>query len=210
MILSSSTASQWCIQASAAVLITGLFAASVSAQEAESPGTAEHYLIDTRGAHAFIQFRIPHLGYSWLYGRFNDFTGEFTFDPESPSNSSVEVTVQTSSVDSNHERRDNHLRNEDFLSVEAFPEAHFRSTSFTPTGGDTYALVGDLTLLGQTREVQIDVEHFGAGDDPWGGYRRGFSGRTELTLADFGIDYDLGPDSQVVEMILDIEGIRQN
>jgi polyisoprenoid-binding protein YceI len=178
--------------------------------QGERDAQVEHYLIDTRGAHAFVQFRIPHLGYSWLYGRFNDFEGEFTFDPQNPSNSTVEVTIQTRSVDSNHERRDNHLRNEDFLNVEAFPEAHFRSTAFQPLGGDQYTLTGDLTLMGQTRQIEIDVEHFGAGEDPWGGYRRGFSGRTALTLADFGIDYDLGPDSRVVEMILDIEGIRQN
>ncbi len=172
--------------------------------------SAERYLIDTRGAHAFVQFRIPHLGYSWLYGRFNEFEGEFTFDPDNPSNSSVEVTIQTASVDSNHERRDNHLRNEDFLTVDEHPEAHFRSTSFNHVEGDTYKLIGDLTLLGHTREVEIDVEHIGAGEDPWGGYRRGFSGTTSLALADFGIDYELGPDAKIVEIILDIEGVRQD
>lgn len=175
-----------------------------------SSDSVEHYLIDTRGAHAFVQFRIPHLGYSWLYGRFNEFEGEFTFDPENPSNSIVNVTIQTASVDSNHERRDNHLRNEDFLTVEEYPEAHFRSTSFSHVDGDNYKMTGDLTLLGQTREVEINVEHIGAGEDPWGGYRRGFSGTTSFALADFGIDYELGPDSEIVEIILDIEGIRQD
>ena len=187
-------------------------ALSQSAEETslKTSDSLEHYVIDTRGAHAFVQFRIPHLGYSWLYGRFNEFEGSFTFDPENPANSSVEITIDTASIDSNHERRDNHLRKGDFLNVEAFPEAHFRSTAFVPEGGDNFTLVGDLTLIGHTREVEIAVEHFGAGDDPWGGFRRGFSGRAELALADFGIDYNLGPDSRVVEMILDIEGIRQD
>jgi len=202
--------SHWRFLIAAGLLAAGTGTADLRAQDDSVNDSAEHYLIDTRGAHAFIQFRIPHLGYSWLYGRFNDFKGEFTFDPERPANSSVEVTVQTTSVDSNHERRDNHLRNEDFLHVETFPEAHFQSTAFIPKGGDEYRLVGELTLLGRTHEIEIDVEHFGAGDDPWGGYRRGFSGRSELSLADLGIDYDLGPDSRVVEMILDIEGIRQD
>jgi polyisoprenoid-binding protein YceI len=198
-----------------ALALAGMtLAANLWAQDSDKTATqsssVEHYVIDTRGAHAFVQFRIPHLGYSWLYGRFNQFEGGFSFDPENPSNSSVEVTIQTASVDSNHERRDNHLRGEDFLQVERFPDAHFRSTAFTPKGDDQYTLVGELTLMGQTREVEIDVEHFGAGEDPWGGFRRGFTGRTALTLADFGIDYDLGPDSRVVEMILDIEGIRQD
>jgi len=183
---------------------------SALSQDAASETSLERYVIDTRGAHAFIQFRIPHLGFSWLYGRFNEFEGQFSFDPADPSNSSVEVSIQTASIDSNHERRDNHLRNEDFLTVEEFPQAKFRSTAFSHVEGEQFKLVGDLTLLGQTREVEIDVEHFGAGEDPWGGFRRGFSGRTALALADFGIDYDLGPDSRVVEIILDIEGIRQN
>jgi len=202
-------ASRWAIALAGAALGTNLWAQDGGAMAAES-SSVEHYIIDTRGTHAFVQFRIPHLGYSWLYGRFNRFDGEFSFDPQNPSNSSVEVTIQTTSVDSNHERRDNHLRGEDFLQVDSFPEAHFRSTAFTSTGDEQYILVGELTLMGQTREVEIDVEHFGAGEDPWGGFRRGFTGRTELTLADFGIDYDLGPDSRVVEMILDIEGIRQD
>jgi polyisoprenoid-binding protein YceI len=175
----------------------------------QSSGSAEHYLIDTRGAHAFIQFRISHLGFSWLYGRFNEFEGHFTFDPDNPANSSVEVTIQTASIDSNHERRDNHLRNEDFLTVEEFPEAHFRSTAFRHLEGERFEMIGDLTLLGHTREINIEVEHVAAGTDPWGGYRRGFSGTTKFALADFGIDYDLGPEAEVVEIILDVEGIRQ-
>lgn len=175
-----------------------------------SNGSLEIYQIDTRGAHAFIQFKISHLGFSWLYGRFNDFDGEFRFDPENPENSSVEVTIQTASVDSNHERRDNHLRNEDFLTVEEFPEAHFRSTAFRHIEGDRYEMTGDFTLLGHTRELTMDVEHVGAGTDPWGGYRRGFTGRTSFALADFGIDYDLGPEARVVEIILDVEGIKQD
>jgi polyisoprenoid-binding protein YceI len=178
-------------------------------EAASNNDSLEHYLIDTRGAHAFVQFKISHLGYSWLYGRFNDFEGHFTFDPENPDNGSVEVTIQTASVDSNHERRDNHLRNEDFLTVEEFPQAHFKSTSFRHIEGDRYHLTGELTLLGHTRELEMDVQHVGAGTDPWGGYRRGFTGTTKFALADFGIDYELGPDSEIVEIILDIEGIRQ-
>src|SRR5699024_4061843 len=86
---------------------------------------AERYLIDTGGMHAFVQFRISHLGYSWLYGRFNDFEGEFTFAPDQPENSAVQATIRTASVDSNHARRDRHLRSDDFLDVENHPEARF-------------------------------------------------------------------------------------
>jgi len=169
----------------------------------------ERYVIDTRGQHAFIQFRIPHLGFSWLYGRFNDFDGEFTFDPDNPENSSVSVEVETPSIDTNHERRDEHLRNEDFLTVAEYPVATFESTAFTPMGDDRYRLVGDLEFMGTTREVSIEVVEIGAGEDPWGGFRRGFEGTTSLTLADWGIDYDLGPSAREVELTLSIEGIRQ-
>lgn len=188
----------------AAALASGLALTSPAQSE------VERYVIDTRGGHAFVQFRIPHLGFSWLYGRFNDFEGSFSFDTESPENSAVSVEIRTASVDSNHERRDDHLRNEDFLTVEEYPTATFESTTFEPTGDETYRLEGDLTLLGQTRSVAIDVTQIGAGEDPWGGYRRGFQGSTTLTLADWGIDYDLGPAAREVEMILSIEGVRQD
>src|SRR5690625_634111 len=71
---------------------------------------AEHYQIDTRHAHAFVQFRISHMGFSWLYGRFNDFDGQFVFDPESPENSSASVVIEAASVDTNNAARDDHLR----------------------------------------------------------------------------------------------------
>ena len=178
--------------------------------QADDQSTIEHYVIDTSGAHAFIQFKIKHLGFSWLHGRFNDFEGSFTYDPADPSNSSVQVTIDTASIDSNHERRDAHLRNDDFLSVENYPQATFTSTGFEHIEGDRYNLTGDFTFMGVTRELSFEVEQIGAGQDPWGNYRRGFHGSTRFALADFGIDYNLGPASREVEIILDIEGIRQN
>lgn len=176
-----------------------------------APGlaAADTYLIDTKGAHAFVQFRIKHLGYSWLYGRFNDFGGSFTYDEDDPSASGVEVVVKTASIDSNHAERDKHLRGADFLDVGKFPEARFRSTSYKETGIDKAVLTGDLTLHGVTRPVTIDVAKVGSGPDPWGGYRRGFEGTTTIALRDFGIDYELGPLSRNVELTLSIEGIRQ-
>jgi polyisoprenoid-binding protein YceI len=170
---------------------------------------AENYLIDTKGAHAAIQFRIQHLGFSWLVGRFDDFEGTFTYDAENPANSSVEVTIDTASVNSNHAERDKHLRDEDFLHVEKYPTARFVSTAYRPNGDGTGELTGDLTLHGVTRPVNIAVEEIGHGDDPWGGYRRGFAGNTKLKLADYGIDYDLGPASREVHLFLSVEGIRQ-
>jgi polyisoprenoid-binding protein YceI len=170
---------------------------------------ADEYVIDTKGAHASIKFRVQHLGYSWLYGRFNEFSGNFTYDEKAPEKSAIEVTIKTASVDSNHAERDKHLRSDDFLHVDKYPEAKFVSTSYSQAEDGTGVLKGNLTLNGVTKPVQIDVEFIGAGQDPWGGYRAGFEGTTSFAMADFGIVKDLGPKSKDVELILSVEGIRQ-
>lgn len=175
-----------------------------------NPLHAASYTIDTKGMHAFIHFSIPHLGYSNLIGRFNDFTGSFDYDPEEPNASSIEVTIDTASIDSNHAERDKHLRDEDFLHVSKYPKATFVSTSYVAAGPDSGTLTGNLTLRGVTRPVTIKVEKIGEGPDPWGGYRVGFTGTTTIALADFGITKFLGKKSTEVKMILDIEGVRQN
>lgn len=170
---------------------------------------AEKYLIDTEKQHAFIQFRIQHLGFSWMYGRFNDFEGTFTYDESDSAKNRVTVNIDPASVDTNHAERDKHLRSEDFLHVDKYPRARFVGKKWEPTGEGTAKLTGDLTLRGVTREITLDVEQVGAGPDPWGGFRRGFLAKTELTLADFGIDYDLGPSAKTMELTLSAEGIRQ-
>ncbi len=170
---------------------------------------AENYVIDTKGMHAFVEFKIQHLGYSWLKGRFNDFSGTFSYDDKNPEKSNVKVTIKTASVDSNHGERDKHLRSDDFLDVSKYPEAKFVSTKVVSTGKGTAKIHGNLTLHGVTKEVVIDAVEVGAGKDPWGGYRRGFTGTTKFAMADFGITKNLGPASTHVEMILNIEGIRQ-
>ena len=176
-------------------------------QASEHSGT---YAFDREGQHQFIIFKISHLGYSWLYGRFNEFDGEFTYDAANPEKSSVEVTVDTASVDSNHGERDKHLRSDDFLFSDEYPEAKFTSRRVvTGEDGKEGKIIGDLTLRGVTREVTLDAEMIGHGKDPWGGYRMGFEASTELRLKDFGIPMDLGEASETVEMIISVEGVRQ-
>jgi polyisoprenoid-binding protein YceI len=181
----------------------------ILAQLFSLPAAAEKYVIDTENAHAFIQFRIKHLGYSWLYGRFNHFTGNFSYDEQHPEQAKVAVTIDMASIDTNHAERNKHLRGPDFFDVEAFHEATFSSTGYKTLGTDKGELTGNLTLRGVTRPVTIEVTQIGAGKDPWGGFRRGFYGTTRLTLADFGIPYNLGPAAREAELMLSIEGIRQ-
>ena len=170
---------------------------------------ATEYKIDTAGAHAFIQFKIKHLGYSWLYGRFDEFSGRFNYDADKPEASSVNVEINTASLNSNHAERDKHLRSEDFLYVDEFPKATFKSKRIEVDDEGEADIVGDLTLRGVTREVTLEAEMIGHGKDPWGGYRMGFEAEAELRLKDFGIPMDLGPASDTVEIIISVEGVRQ-
>ncbi len=185
------------------ILLVGLLAVSVSATV-----QAATYDIDDKGAHAFIQFKVSHLGYSWLLGRFNTFDGTFTYDEKNPSASSVQVTIETGSVDSNHALRDKHLRSKDFLMVDRYPKAKFVSTSFKEDG-ENIEVKGKFTFHGVTKDMVIKGKHIGAGKDPWGGYRRGFEGWTSFKMSDYGMLYDLGPASQMVDLYFSIEGIRQ-
>ncbi|HCA25380.1 MAG TPA: YceI family protein [Pseudomonas sp.] len=185
-----------------AATLGGLMMAGGAAQAAD-------YQIDKQGQHASVNFKISHLGYSWIYGRFNDFEGTFSWDADKPEASAINVTVNTESVDTNHAERDKHIRSEDFLNVAENATATFTSTGVEVTGDNSAKVSGDLTLNGVTKPVVLDANFIGEGDDPWGGYRAGFDATTTLKLADFGIDYNLGPASETVELILTVEGVRQ-
>ena len=164
--------------------------------------SAADYVIDQEGQHAFVNFKISHLGYSWLYGT-------FSYDAAQPEASKVNVTLRTASLDSNHAERDKHLRSAEFLNTSKHPKATFTSTSVVSTGEGSADITGDLTLNGVTKEVVINADFIGEGEDPWGGYRAGFEGKTTLQLADFGIKANLGPASESVELTLAVEGVRQ-
>ena len=172
--------------------------------------TADDYVIDNKGMHASIQFKISHLGYSWLWGRFNDFNGSFSYDKNKPETSTIEVIINPGSVDSNHAERDKHLRGKKFLDVEKYPQAKFVSTSFTQNEDGTGILKGDFTLHGVTKPITINVMYIGEGKDPWGGYRIGFEGTSKIALADFGIIKNLGPASKELDLIFAIEGVRKS
>ncbi|WP_130834684.1 YceI family protein [[Erwinia] mediterraneensis] len=184
-----------------ALTVTTLLMGSLSAQAAD-------YKIDKQGQHAFIQFRIQHLGYSWIYGTFKDFDGSFTFDENNPSADKVNVTINTNSIDTNHAERDKHLRSADFLNVSQYPQATFKSTSVRKDD-DELDITGDLTLNGVTKPVRLEAKLLGQGKDPWGGYRAGFEAEGDIMLKDFNITKDLGPASQKVKLMISVEGIRQ-
>ncbi len=170
---------------------------------------AADYIIDNKGAHASINFKIKHLGYSWLTGRFDKFGGKFSYDPANVAASKIEVNIDTTSVNSNHAERNKHLRGDDFLDVDTFANAKFVSTSITEKANGKLAVAGVFTLHGVSKNIVIDAETIGEGKDPWGGYRAGFSGTTSIALADYAIKMNLGPASTHVQLELHVEGIKQ-
>lgn len=183
----------------AALVAAGLVLSGAVAQAAD-------YTIDS--GHSFVQFKISHIGVSWMIGTFEKVSGSFTFDSEAgPEGQSIAVEIDTASVDTNHAERDKHLRSSDFLDVGEFPTATFVSTGYEGDG-ESGVMSGDLTLHGVTKAVAIDVKKVGEGKDPWGGYRAGFEGSVTITRKDFGMGYNLGPAAETMDLILFVEGIR--
>ncbi|MFO7908884.1 YceI family protein [Vreelandella aquamarina] len=175
-----------------------------------SQAHADTYAVDIEGQHAFIQFKISHLGFSYILGSFEDFDGEFFYDPDDLEASSIDMEVQVNSLNSNHAERDRHILDEDFLHASEYPTATFTSTDFEPTDDNSGVLSGELTLRGETQRFEMPVTLMGEGEDPWGDYRAGFEGSTELTLADYGIDMSSFPEvMHTLELYVTFEGVRQ-
>jgi len=169
-----------------------------------TPLMAVDYVIDTKGQQASVIFKASHLWYSYIIGRFNDFEGNFSHDASNPSASNVSVTIDVSSLDTNHAERDKHLRGKDFLEVSKYPTITFESTGYVAaSSGDK--LQGDLSFHGVTKAITIDVNHIGEGPDPWNGYRSGFEGDVTLSASDYGLPDWVGN----IEVSVIVEGIRQ-
>jgi polyisoprenoid-binding protein YceI len=144
-------------------------------------------------AHTQVEFRAKHMMITTVRGRFADTSGTITVDEENPENSSVEVRIDARSIDTRVEDRDTHLRSEDFLNVEKYPEITFRSKRIEGAHaepGDEFLVVGDLTIRGETKEVELSATYEGQGNDPWGGTRAGFTGSTKIDRRDWGLTWN--------------------
>lgn len=176
-------------------------AADKEAGKAIAPGT---YEID--GTHSSFLFRAKHLGVAWFYGAFEKASGRFTFDPK-PESCSVEVEIETGSVDSRNAKRDAHLKSGDFLDAVQFPTASFKSKSVKKSGDRKYAVTGDLSLHGVTKSVSCDVEETGFADTRKG-VLAGFHAVLTIKRSDFGIKYMLEDNgiSDEVQLTFSVEG----
>lgn len=160
---------------------------------------AANYQIDP--AHSSVNFTAGHLGFSKTVGRFNQLSGTFS---DTSGNESVKVEIDPASIDTNHSDRDDHLRSPDFFDVKQFPKMTFTSTGFTGN-----KLMGNLTMHGVTKPVTLDVNVIGEGEDPWGGYRKGFEASATLMRSDWGITYFIPGVPDQIELEIQVEGIRQ-
>ncbi len=173
---------------------------------------AATYNIDT--SHSEVTFKIRHMGISKVSGRFDEFEGSFSFDPENLANSTAHATIQLASVDTDNADRDAHLRNPDFFDVEKYPVMNFHGHKVTDADEDGFKLHGELTLHGETKPVVLDVELNGQVTDPWGNERAGFTATTKINRKDFGLTWtkNLGTGELMVgdkvSITLEIEGIK--
>lgn len=163
-------------------------------------------------AHSGLNFTVKHLMVSKVRGRFQSFSGTIIID-EDPVKSSVNATAQVSSIDTNDNARDEHLRTGDFFDAEKFPTIELRSTKVEKKGGD-YVLHGDLTIKDVTKSVTFDLEFEGVGKDPWGNVKAGFSATTEINRKDFGLEYNAVLETggvligEKVKIELDIQAVK--
>jgi polyisoprenoid-binding protein YceI len=144
-------------------------------------------------AHTQVEVRAKHMMITTVHGRFADTSGTILVDEENPENSSVEVRIDARSIDTRVEDRDTHLRSEDFLNVEKYPEITFhgkRIEGAHAEPGDEFLVVGDLTIRGETKEVELNATYEGQGKDPWGGTRAGFTASTKIDRRDWGLTWN--------------------
>jgi polyisoprenoid-binding protein YceI len=146
------------------------------------------YVLDP--AHSRIGFVARHAMVTKVRGAFNEFTGSAHIDGAGPSRSTAEVTIKVASIDTRNADRDGHVRSNDFLQIDDYPEITFRSTSAAQTGENTFDLTGDLTIKGVTQKVTIPFTFEGEATDPFGNTRLGFEGSTAIHRKDFGITWN--------------------
>ncbi|MFO0676979.1 MAG: YceI family protein [Polyangiaceae bacterium] len=146
------------------------------------------YAIDT--THSEVGFTVRHMMFAKVRGQFKTWSATLAWDAANPAKSTVEVSLDTASIDTRETARDNHLRSADFFDAEKFPKMVFKSKRVEATGKGKYALVGDLTIRDVTRELTLDVTETGSGKDPWGNARLGFTATASLKRSDWGLTWN--------------------
>ncbi|MFI9614155.1 YceI family protein [Streptomyces sp. NPDC052023] len=183
-----------------------------SAVNPELAALTGDYTIDP--AHTSIGFVARHAMVTNVKGKFLDFTGTLSLDGADPSRSTAALDVTMDSISTGNEDRDGHLKSADFFTTEQFPTMTFRSTRAEALGGGDYRITGDLSILGVTKPITIDLEFHGAAKDPFGNDRVGFEGKAELLRSEWGLTWNAALEtggvlvSDKIKLNFDISAIK--
>ncbi|MCF3121476.1 YceI family protein [Streptomyces arenae] len=187
-------------------------AAAPAAVNPELAALTGDYTIDP--AHTTIGFVARHAMVTNVKGSFLDFAGTLHLDGTDPSASTASIDVKMDSIDTGNADRDGHLKSADFFKTEEFPEMTFRSTKAEALGGDDYRITGDLTILGTTKPLSIDLEFNGAAKDPFGNERVGFEGKATILRSEWGLTWNAALEtggvlvSDKIKLNFDISAIK--
>ncbi|PIQ63425.1 MAG: polyisoprenoid-binding protein [Bacteroidetes bacterium CG12_big_fil_rev_8_21_14_0_65_60_17] len=195
----------------AALLLLAASSNHVASAQATSATAAPTWRVDA--THSFIGFKVRHLGLSSVTGAFRDYDATITLDPADPASFRAEAVIQAASVDTENERRDNHLRSDDFFDAENHPELRFVTKEVRDRGDGQLEIVGDLTIRGTTQEIVLDGEIIGTA--AMGNSERvGIEAEGRINRFDYGLKFDsvmeaggfvVGED---VRLVLEIEAIK--
>ncbi len=193
-------------KAGTVLFVIGIGAALALMQSrSESQGEAAGFKVDS--VHSCVIFRVKHLGLGHIYGRFNEISGTLDY-ASGGEGSAVDLTIRTASLDTNSQKRDNHLRSPDFFSVKEFPTVTFKSTKWKKMGDNAYEVTGNLSLHGNTKTITAKVEKIGEGDRGRMGYRVGFETTFDIKRSDFGMKKLLEVVGDDVRLIISVEATR--
>ena len=167
-------------------------------------------------AHSLVEFAVKHMMFTTVRGRFKEVSGTIRCPDEAdPGCASVEAEIAAASIDTGDEKRDGHLRGEDFLDAERFPTITFKSTRVERTGEDQLRVVGDLTIRGVTREVGLETTYNGRGTNPWGQQVAGFTAETRINRKDFGLTWNVALETggllvgDKLDVLIEVQAVMQ-
>jgi polyisoprenoid-binding protein YceI len=185
------------------IIAIGLLAIGLAATSHAAP---RDYQFDMN--HSRIFFDVDHLGLSTMLGRFADFDGTFRFDPENPTQSSLDIRIDPASIDMFHDGLNAHLRNPDFFDIEQYPEMRFRSSRVERAGDNRYTVHGELTMIGQTHPVSFDVTVNQTGTNRAGAPNAGFTATGTLDRRQWGMNFAAPAVGGDVDFRIEIEAAQ--
>lgn len=165
--------------------------------------------------HSLVEFTVRHMMIANVKGSFSEVEGEVVGDPNDLTGATIQVSINTASIDTRVADRDAHLRSADFFDSENHPKMTFKSTKVTKTGEGEYDIEGELTIRGVTKPITLEATFEGAGKDPWGGERAGFSAKGQLNRKDFGLTWNAALEtggvlvSDEVKIHIEVELLKQ-